>query len=595
MSNGYLVAARADLATARELGEGFELDVLELAAVGDGAIPMLTNAANVGILLSAAGTRDAGFFALVQKLSMQLPRAQLIIVDPQAPTMFGFFPPSWPAMPIEEALRRAHELTRRRAAPMAPAPQEPVHAAPLPPSAPEQIPQAPPAIAEHQAAPAHEHIEPVTEPEFAPPPTIEDDRVRGITIEPQHSSVDDAPLDAPAEILEEPADAVATTEAAEPPPPMPPLRVDPPEEFGGEPPAALQEDVSLEAPATAEPASEALEIEPTPAWKESAAEQSAEPPLLQAAPAPAPMQSNSYGSGPARSRGEFGQSGFEAGRRGAAASYTADASAFAPKKLRRDAPELLRVVIHQPHQLKEVMKTAKKMDPRAEAAPQGVRVGDVAVGESVGVSLDVRGASCDGALQRRVWNGEPIDFSFTLEAETDVKQAVILARVFVGDAQVGVIAFTRRISGPSKKAAADERLKLKRHKHVFLSYSSQDRETVSTIATAYAAAGISYFWDRSSLKSGEEWSPRLRKEIDKADLFHLCWSKSASKSEWVVTEAEHALTRRRKSNGKYPDITVQMLDGPPWAPHPLSLDSINFDDFVRAAIVGYARGDGDPG
>jgi hypothetical protein len=35
-----------------------------------------------------------------------------------------------------------------------------------------------------------------------------------------------------------------------------------------------------------------------------------------------------------------------------------------------------------------------------------------------------------------------------------------------------------------------------------------------------------------------------------------------------------------------------MLDGPPWAPHPPHLDAINFDDFVRAAIVGYARGEG---
>jgi hypothetical protein len=205
----------------------------------------------------------------------------------------------------------------------------------------------------------------------------------------------------------------------------------------------------------------------------------------------------------------------------------------------------------------------------------------------------VRGAICDGAVQRRAWDGEPIDFSFTLEADADAKQAVILARVFVGDAQVGVIGFTRPITGPAKKAADDERLTLKRHRRVFLSYSSQDRETVSAIATAYEAAGIAYFWDRSSLKSGEEWSPRLRQEIDKADLFHLCWSRAAAQSEWVVTEAEHALTRRKKSNGKQPDITVQMLDGPPWAPHPNALDSINFDDFVRAAVVGYARGDSD--
>jgi hypothetical protein len=52
------------------------------------------------------------------------------------------------------------------------------------------------------------------------------------------------------------------------------------------------------------------------------------------------------------------------------------------------------------------------------------------------------------------------------------------------------------------------------------------------------------------------------------------------------------MNRRRKTGGKRPDITIQMLDGPPWAPHPQSLDALNFDDFARAAIVGYARGDG---
>jgi hypothetical protein len=162
----------------------------------------------------------------------------------------------------------------------------------------------------------------------------------------------------------------------------------------------------------------------------------------------------------------------------------------------------------------------------------------------------------------------------------------------VNDAQIGVLAFTRNVSGPAKKPhSPGDRVRLKRHKRVFLSYSSKDRETVSQIATAYQMAGVEHFWDRASLKSGEEWHPRLRREIDRADLFHLCWSKAAADSEWVRKEAEHALTRRKKNSGK-PDITVQMLDGPPWAPHPPELDTINFDDFVRAAIVGYARGDG---
>ncbi|MEZ5996924.1 MAG: toll/interleukin-1 receptor domain-containing protein [Hyphomonadaceae bacterium] len=272
----------------------------------------------------------------------------------------------------------------------------------------------------------------------------------------------------------------------------------------------------------------------------------------------------------------------------------ADATAFAPKKLRRGTPELVRIVIHQPKDLAAVIKAARKIDPRTEPAPSGMSIGEVSLGASVGVSLEVRGAACDGVLQRRTWLGDAIDFNFSLEPEADVRQAVVLARVFVDDAQIGVLAFTRPVIGENKKPAQmGERVRLKRHKRVFLSYSSKDREVVSAIATAYEAAGVQHFWDRTSLKSGEEWGPRLRREIDRADLFHLCWSKSAAASEWVEKEAEHALTRRRRSNGKRPDITVQMLDGPPWAPHPPHLDSINFDDFVRAAIVGYARGDGE--
>lgn len=309
----------------------------------------------------------------------------------------------------------------------------------------------------------------------------------------------------------------------------------------------------------------------------------AEPPPVLAPPQPAPQPPKHKANDSDGARGGVGAD--------AAPSAPADATAFAPRKLRRGAPELIRIAIHQPKDLQAVIKAAKKIDPRAEPAPSGMPIGDVPLGSSIGVSLDVHGAACDGAIQRRVWQGEPIDFSFSVEAEEDVRQAVVLARVFIDDAQIGVLAFTRPIGGPAKKPHSDgERVRLKRHKRVFLSYSSIDRETVSAIATAYERAGVEHFWDRASLKSGEEWSPRLRREIERADLFHLCWSKSAATSEWVQKEAEFALTRRRRA--KKPEITVQMLDGPPWAKHPDSLDAINFDDFVRAAIVGYARGEG---
>jgi hypothetical protein len=311
---------------------------------------------------------------------------------------------------------------------------------------------------------------------------------------------------------------------------------------------------------------------------EAPASHQAEPPPA-VAPAPAPQAAEPPRQ-PARTRAAGGE------------TAPADATAFAPKKLRRGSPELIRIVIHQPKDLQAVIKAARRIDPRTDPAPSGMKIGDVALGASVGVSLEVRGAACDGALQRRNWQGDALDFNFSAEPDGDVKQAVFLARVFVDDAQIGVLAFTRPVGGAYKAAhASGDRVRLKRHKRVFISYSSKDRETVAAIATAYQAAGVEHFFDRTSLKSGEEWSPRLRQEIDRADLFHLCWSKAAAASEWVEKETEHALTRRRRA--KKPDITVQMLDGPPWAPHPPHLDSINFDDFVRAAIVGYARGDGE--
>src|SRR5262249_39083498 len=151
-------------------------------------------------------------------------------------------------------------------------------------------------------------------------------------------------------------------------------------------------------------------------------------------------------------------------------SAPADATAFAPKKLRRGTPELVRIAIHQPKDLKDVIKAAKKADPRTDAAPQSVPVGDVPLGASVGVALEVKGAVCDeGDLQRQEWTGAPLDFNFTVEADDEAKQAIIKARVFINDAQIGTITFLRPISGPKKKAAdAGKGERMQKVKRVFI-------------------------------------------------------------------------------------------------------------------------------
>jgi len=557
MSNGYLVAAEADVSIAHEIGEGFGLDVIDAASVHDveSVAAALARASNVGILVSAAAAADERFMSFVRGLAERLQNVQLIQVGDAPPTAFSFLPTQWPAMTLEDA---RHRIDRRREL------EHAERAHPLPPS-------------HHEDAPATQQAEPepAQEAEQAEPPA-------------QPGPLDESGGDANADT---PADAA---------PPMSEHRDDTLE--GGL--ADERQDIETDAETRSlddgaqDRARESDADSFSGGAREEAAAEPPAPPAAEPEPPPAPMpapsappQARSEAPAPAAKRSTAPSAG--RGAPGSAPiSAPADATAFAPKKLRRGTPELVRIVIHQPKQLRDVIKAARKIDPRAEPAPQGMSVGDVALGSEIGVALEARGAACDGTLQRRTWEGEPIDFSFTAEVEEGVKQAVFLARVFVGDAQIGVLAFTRGTTGPKKKPVSAGDVRMKRHKRVFLSYSSKDREIVSVIATAYERAGVEHFWDRTSLKSGEEWSPRLRREIEKADLFHLCWSKAASQSEWVEKETEHALERRKRSNGKKPEITVQMLDGPPWAPHPQHLDAINFDDFVRAAIVGYARGDG---
>lgn len=583
MSNGYIVAAAADIEAGREIAAGFGLDLLAIAAAADAeaATVALANAANIGLLLSEAAARNESFVGLMQALSQKLGQAQLIVASAEARAAFAYLPASWPTMSLDEARARVAELMRRRQAEAQPAPPAEEGAAPGSEAAPEQAAEESQAQAEAASAP-----EQSAAPAEAAP---EADTAQPQGLEPPSPREEATPAEAP--LSEEAAAETPTDEAAMPESAEPAAAAESAQEAAG---GAAGAPAEGEAPddsalASAEPATpETQEAEAgdldVPAFLRREVEGA--PPPAQAAPIPAPAPPALEPEAPPAPRAAPAEPAE------AAPAAPADATAFAPTKLRRGSPELVRIVVHQPKQLAAVIKAAKKIDPRAEAAPQGMRIGDVALGASVGIALDVRGASCDGALHRRTWSGEPIDFNFTVQADDSAKQAVFLARVFIDDAQIGVVAFTRKIVGPAKKAASSERVRLSRHKRVFISYSSQDREAVALIAAAYARVGVPHFWDRTSLKSGEDWKPRLIREIDRADLFHLCWSKAAAQSEWVEKEAAHALKRNKRSKGKSPEITVQMLDGPPWAKHPASLDEINFDDFLRAAVVGYARGDG---
>ena len=82
---------------------------------------------------------------------------------------------------------------------------------------------------------------------------------------------------------------------------------------------------------------------------------------------------------------------------------------------------------------------------------------------------------------------------------------------------------------------------------VFVSYSHNDKIIIQILEKAYAALGMKYLRDVNILRSGEKWNRSLLKKIEEANIFQLCWSKSAKESAFVEQEWRYALNLQRQS------------------------------------------------
>jgi serine/threonine protein kinase len=83
------------------------------------------------------------------------------------------------------------------------------------------------------------------------------------------------------------------------------------------------------------------------------------------------------------------------------------------------------------------------------------------------------------------------------------------------------------------------------YRRIFPSYSRGDASIVEYCEQWAAAMGDRYLRDVTSLRAGEEWTPRLRELIQQADVFQLFWSRKAMGSPHVTAEYDYALSLKR--------------------------------------------------
>jgi TIR domain len=110
------------------------------------------------------------------------------------------------------------------------------------------------------------------------------------------------------------------------------------------------------------------------------------------------------------------------------------------------------------------------------------------------------------------------------------------------------------------------------HQRVFASYSHKDLAIVRQAEAHVEALGNLYFRDRLTLRSGEEWEPRLLELIDQADIFQLFWSSNSMRSEYVRREYEHALALGRRGfiHPNYWEVPMPRSSNPPLPPPELA-------------------------
>lgn len=249
-----------------------------------------------------------------------------------------------------------------------------------------------------------------------------------------------------------------------------------------------------------------------------------------------------------------------------------------PRSLTAAKCSKLIAYVHLPSAAKDVAQDAKGRLSEGYVGAQGQELENIKHGAVITVMLSLPGCRIKQPQRTIVWakKWHGVEFQFrpnrtflnrsrgrTIEGTV----SFYIGRIIVSDVRFEIkIATTvsTQESAPSSAATANP------YHAVFVSYSHRDSAIVDELERAYEVLGLDYLRDVRKLRSGEKWNPELLKMIDRADLFQLCWSHAAKRSEYVTQEWRYALTKNRSSFVRPMYWEIPMPQPPP------ELADINF-------------------
>lgn len=219
-------------------------------------------------------------------------------------------------------------------------------------------------------------------------------------------------------------------------------------------------------------------------------------------------------------------------------------SVFAPAEIKLRSHFMVQVYLHLYEETENIAHLAIEADPKAKRRKYIPLRTKLRVSDKVTVELNIYGESLLQSYYKDLtWRGlfTQCTFDYFVPANLDIEELSCEVNLYVNGALVGDMRFLTNIVERPRKLNSE--IISRMFKRIFISYAHQDSARVRDFALAYKAQGVDYFFDRDKLVAGDVYEEKIFEYIDSADLFILCWSANAAKSEYVGRERRRAMLR----------------------------------------------------
>ncbi len=217
-------------------------------------------------------------------------------------------------------------------------------------------------------------------------------------------------------------------------------------------------------------------------------------------------------------------------------------SIFAPAEVKRKSHMLIQVYLHLAEDTEKIIGLARESQADAERRDYIPLQCLLKKGDRVCVRLSIHENTLLMTDQKEfIWGGKFLKYSFDYFVPEFVSEMSCQAVVSIDGVPVGEMRFIiKTVESPRQ---LNSEIFSHKFSKIFISYAHQDEERVKFLAEGFRLIHADYFFDRHYLRGGDIYPRVIADYIEKADLFVLCWSANAEKSEYVAKELAQAMQR----------------------------------------------------